>query len=858
MTIKEAAAAWGITERRVNALCKAGRISGAYKEGRRWFIPDSTQKPVDKRGHRSVVKPAVSSARKPLPIGVSDYRDACKNYYYVDKTLMIKEFLDERPKVSLFTRPRRFGKTLNMDMLRTFFEKTTEDTSVYFRDKKIWSCGESYLAHHRKYPVIFLSFKDVKYTSWEETYQTLQKLIAQEFRRHDELASSSALSDYEKEEYSLLATEAADEVEYQMSLRTLTLLLHKHHNVAPIVIIDEYDTPIQQGHVSGFYDTIIGFMRNLFSGGLKDNPHLSYGFLTGILRVAKESIFSGLNNLKINSILDERYSEYFGFTSSEVHEMADYYHASDKYQELCEWYDGYLFGNTEIFNPWSVIGYFNNNCRPKAFWQSTGSNDIIREVLASATPDIMERLELLMKGESFVTHIDTGVIYPQIQNDPSSVYSFLLVAGYLKAVSCDQSYGEDYMCEVALPNKEISFVYSKEILSQLENIIPRSVAIAIQEAIYKVDSDSLQKTLEKFLLQTISFHDAADETFYHGLILGMCAVMDNSYRITSNREAGDGRFDIQMLPLNKRLPGILIELKAGKDRSETQLEDLAKVALQQINDRAYSVDLQAMNVTSIIKIGIAFSGKRTRIAAERQNIETSQIFAVTHSPFVIHNDRRRDDKVIVLTRDATGNIVVQDKPAYFKCTSIEAIQDAFSIQGFAADKPTVYLEGRTDEKYFKKALEVFGYDVPFQFKWVGYMKDAKNEENTGKDALNKAAQFLIGRNLPIKNVCLFDCDTSRTETVRNNVYTRVIPTYTNSKRMKKGIENALILDSVDVTPYYSSKVKEGDYGDDNTIVEFQKMDFCEYICSLDSDPLKAIFANLKKIIDMLATLFQNT
>ena len=459
MTIKEAAAAWGITERRVNALCKAGRISGAYKEGRQWFIPDSAQKPMDKRGHRSEVKPAASSARKPLPIGVSDYRDACKSYYYVDKTLMIKEFLDERPKVSLFTRPRRFGKTLNMDMLRTFFEKTTEDTSVYFRDKKIWSCGESYLAHHRKYPVIFLSFKDVKYTSWEETYQTLQKLIAQEFRRHDELASSSALSDYEKEEYSLLATEAADEVEYQMSLRTLTLLLHKQHNVAPIVIIDEYDTPIQQGHVSGFYDTIIGFMRNLFSGGLKDNPHLSYGFLTGILRVAKESIFSGLNNLKINSILDERYSKYFGFTSSEVHEMADYYHASDKYQELCEWYDGYLFGNTEIFNPWSVIGYFNNNCRPKAFWQSTGSNDIIREVLASATPDIMERLELLMKGESFVTHIDTGVIYPQIQNDPSSVYSFLLVAGYLKAVSCDQSYGEDYMCEVALPNKEISFVW---------------------------------------------------------------------------------------------------------------------------------------------------------------------------------------------------------------------------------------------------------------------------------------------------------------------------------------------------------------------------------------------------------------
>ena len=618
MTIKEAASAWNITERRVNELCKAGRIAGAYKEGKQWFIPDGTQKPMDKRSRHSFVSPVEPSVRKPLPIGVSDYRDACSSYYYVDKTMLIKEFLDERPKVSLFTRPRRFGKTMNMDMLRTFFEKTNENTSVYFKDKKIWACGESYRSHQGKYPVIFLSFKDVTYPSWAETYQTLQKLIAQEFRRHAELTASPALSDFEKEEFSLLATESANEVDYQMSLRTLTLLLHKHHNIAPIVIIDEYDTPIQQGHVSGFYDTVIGFMRNLFSGGLKDNPHLSYGFLTGILRVAKESIFSGLNNLKINSILDDRYSEYFGFTSDEVREMAKYYDASDKYQELCDWYDGYRFGNTDIFNPWSVIGYFNNNCRPKAFWQSTGSNDIIREILASATPDIMERLELLMKGKSFLTHIDTGVIYPQIQNDPSSVYSFLLVAGYLKAVSCDQMYGEDYMCEVALPNKEISFVYSKEILFQLESMIPRSAAIAIRESIYKMDIDALQNTLENFLLQTISFHDAADETFYHGLILGMCAVMDQSYRITSNREAGEGRFDIQLLPLNKQLPGILIELKAGKDRSKTQLEELAKAALQQINERSYIVDLKAMKTASIIKIGIAFSGKRARIVAERQ------------------------------------------------------------------------------------------------------------------------------------------------------------------------------------------------------------------------------------------------
>ena len=620
MTIKEAAKAWGITDRRVNELCKSGRIPGAIKEDKQWFIPDNTLKPADKREKRNSQSGSSTAVRKPLPIGVSDYRDACSNYYYVDKTMLIKDFLDELPKVSLFTRPRRFGKTLNMDMLRTFFEKTEEDTSRYFRDKKIWYCGESYRRHQGKYPVIFLSFKDVKCSSWEETYEILKRLIAQEFRRHNALGSSSLLSKFEQEAFSRIATESANEIDLQMSLQTLTLFLHKHYGVAPVVIIDEYDTPIQQGHVGEFYDSVIGFMRNLFSGGLKDNPHLSYGFLTGILRVAKESIFSGLNNLKINSILDERYSEYFGFTSDEVKEMAHYYGASEKYQEICDWYDGYRFGRTDIFNPWSVIGYFNNQCQPKAFWQSTGKNDIIREVLASATPDIIERLELLMKGQSFVAQIDTGVIYPQIQSNPSSVYSFLLVAGYLKVISCGQAFGEDYMCEVALPNKEISFVYGKEILAQLETIIPRSASTAIQEAIYTMNIDALQKALKQFLLQTVSYHDTANESFYHGLVLGICATMDNSYRITSNRESGTGRFDIQMLPLNNQLPGILVELKAEKDFSNEQLELLAQTALQQINELSYTTDLRTAKVKSILKFGLAFSGKQAFCAAERENL----------------------------------------------------------------------------------------------------------------------------------------------------------------------------------------------------------------------------------------------
>ncbi len=621
MTIREAAALWNLSERRVNELCRTGRIPGAYKEGRQWIIPDKARKPADKRRKRGDFSVGTQLMRRPLPIGVSDFRDACANYYYVDKTMLIRDFLDERAKVSLFTRPRRFGKTLNMDMLRIFFECTAEDTSVYFKDKKIWQCGDIYTRHQGQYPVIFLTFKDVKCLNWQDTFKKIRKLISLEFMRHSELETSDALNAYEKQQYCRIAGDTADEMDYQMGLQILSLLLHKHWGQEAVVIIDEYDTPIQQGYSCSFYAEIINFMRNFFSGGLKDNPHLAFGFLTGILRVAKESIFSGLNNLKINSILDNRYSEYFGFTSGEVQKMAEYYGASGQYQVLCDWYDGYRFGDTDIFNPWSVIGFFNNSCRPKAFWQSTGSNDIIREVLASATPDIMERLEALMKGESFITHIDTGVIYPQIQKNPSSVYSFLLVAGYLKAVSCSQTYGEDYLCEVALPNKEISFVYSKEILSQLESIIPRPAAIAVQEAIYKMDADTLQKTLENFLLQTISFHDAANETFYHGLILGMCAVTDNSYRVVSNREAGEGRFDIQMIPLNRQLPGIVIELKSGKNCTESHLEELARTAPRQINNLKYDAELQSMKLPSIIRIGIAFSGKKARIAAEREQKE---------------------------------------------------------------------------------------------------------------------------------------------------------------------------------------------------------------------------------------------
>lgn len=320
--------------------------------------------------------------------------------------------------------------------------------------------------------MIYVTFKDVKSETWESAYDLISKILRNEVERHSELLESSRISSYEKKYITNILEGEVNQNDVALVFLNLSRMLHAHYEVAPIIIIDEYDMPIQQGYLRGYYDKVIDFMRTLFSsGGLKDNPYLSYGFLTGILRVAKESIFSGLNNLKINSILDNRYSAYFGFTPDEVREMAEYYAVPEKYEEICEWYDGYRFGKTEIFNPWSVIGYFNNECMPRAFWQSTGSNDIIREVLTYAVPETYEKLETLMQGKSFVTHIDTDVIYPQIRKNPSTIYSFLLVTGYLKAITKNQTFGGGYMCEVALPNKEISYVYSKEILSQFENHI---------------------------------------------------------------------------------------------------------------------------------------------------------------------------------------------------------------------------------------------------------------------------------------------------------------------------------------------------------------------------------------------------
>lgn len=605
---KEMAAKWCVSERTVTNLCVQGRIDGAIKSGKSWQIPDDTNRPVDLRFKNTNGN---SMKRKPLPIGISDYKRAVSEYYYVDKTLLIKEFLDRKTLVTLFTRPRRFGKTLNMDMLRVYFEKTKEDTSVYFKDKAIWKMGKEYTKHQGKYPVIFLTFKDVKFDSWETTLEKIKGLLQEEFGRHIELLDSEKLETYEKDYFKTILSGEAGEVDLASSLENLSRMLYKHYEIAPIIIVDEYDTPIQEGYSKDFYENIINFMRNFFSGAFKDNRYLSFGFLTGILRIAQESIFSGLNNLSVNSILDQEYDCFFGFTENEVDELLSCYNVSSSKQELKDWYDGYLFGNTEIYNPWSVINYVARGCVPQAYWANTGKNEILAEVLHDATEDIIDKLYSLVKKEKVVVCINQNVVYRSLQNDPSNIYNLLFVAGYLKAEKKELQQDGFYICEATIPNKEIRIVYKNEILSYLMNVgaIQQSTANKIAESLYTNNFTQLQNTLMEYMKKSISYFDTSSESFYHGLVLGLMAMLDSRYKILSNRESGEGRYDIALIPTDTNYPAFIMELKWKNHLDKETLNELAKKALKQIDDKHYENEILNECKVKIIKIGIAFSGK---------------------------------------------------------------------------------------------------------------------------------------------------------------------------------------------------------------------------------------------------------
>lgn len=553
------------------------------------------------------------SRKLPLPVGTTNYKKICEDSYYVDKTLLIKEILDEKVNVALFTRPRRFGKTLNMDMLRTFFEKAAEDTGRYFQDKKIWQQGEKYTSHQGQYPVIFLSLKDIKARKWQYAFDALKYIISVEYMRHSELKRSSELEEADIELYNRIVKNQAGYMEYVFSLQALSRMLHQHHKQAPVIIIDEYDTPIQEGFVNGYYDDAVEFIRSFFSAALKDNPHARQIVMTGILRIAKESIFSGLNNIRVFSVLDKKFSEFFGFMTSEVQQMAAYYEQTDKLPELKAWYDGYKFGDTEIFNPWSVINYFSNNCQAMPYWVQTSANTIIQEILKTYNDDTYRNLHALLGKTEVQSIVRTNIIYPKLKEPQTNILGFLLMTGYLKSTGTELDARGDYICRLSIPNKEIKTIYYNEILSLLTEDIGENTVMNLANALYDKDAAKIKEALNKFMLKTISYYDNLKENYYHGLMLGLLAIGESNYDIRSNRESGLGRYDIQLIPKKSALPGIIIEVKAADKDAGVELSKLAQTALKQIDEKKYDTELCAQGVNDIIKYGVAFKGKTVEI-----------------------------------------------------------------------------------------------------------------------------------------------------------------------------------------------------------------------------------------------------
>lgn len=550
-----------------------------------------------------------------LPIGSTNYKEVCTHYYYLDKTLLIKDVLDDGAKILLLTRPRRFGKTLNMDMLRTFFEKTDEDTSSYFKNKKIWQQGEAYTREQGKYPVIYLSLKDIKSSEWETAFGLLKLVIASEFSRHRELDDSTKIAEEDSSFYKKIVNGTAAKEDYMLSLRRLSQMLQAYYELPVVIIIDEYDTPIQEGYVNGYYAQSVEFIRNFFSAALKDNPYVKLSVMTGILRVAKESIFSGLNNVRVYSVLDKRFSSYFGFTSAEVQTMAEYYEAEAKLPEIKQWYDGYKFGEVEIYNPWSVINYFANDCEAEPYWVQTSANLTIREIIKNLDESACEQLRELLNGATVQSVVETNIIYPSLRDTTMNIFGFLLLTGYLKAVKTMKLEGMN-ICELAIPNKEVKTVYRREILSLLQESRSGDTINKLQLYLITKNSRQLQAALRKFLLEAVSFYDGLQENYYQGLLLGMTGMFTNDYYPLSNRESGEGRFDIQLTPKTQGMPGIIIEIKAAKDASAEQLKMLAEQALEQIEVKHYDTELRRQGIGTIYKYGIAFCGKKVEIATK--------------------------------------------------------------------------------------------------------------------------------------------------------------------------------------------------------------------------------------------------
>ena len=556
--------------------------------------------------------------KKQIAIGVEDFKEIIvKDGYFVDKTLMIKKLIEENAKVTLFMRPRRFGKTLNQFMIRRFFEDERTrsgeriDNGDLFDGLKVAACGEEVLQHQQQYPVIFLSLKSAKQPNFEEAYKKICKALAEEFRRHQYLLAGNSLADDQKIMFQKIMTGQADYSAYNDALKFLSECLWQYHGKNTMLLIDEYDVPLENAYLEGFYDQMIRFIRSLFESALKTNPYLEKSVITGCLRISKESIFTGLNNLETDSVLHTRYADSFGFTEDEVKAMLAYYDLAAELPEVKRWYDGYLFNETEIYNPWSILKYVNDR-KDKVtkfalpYWSNTSSNSIVREMVGEADADAKRDLETLINGGTIEKQVHEDITYGDMHQSQDNLWNFLFFTGYLKKISerKDES-GETLYLSMAIPNTEIKTIYKNSIAYWFEQRMKQTDRSPLLHALETGDCEAAENFINEQLFQTISYYDYA-ENFYHGFMLGILTNI-GGYRVKSNRESGNGRPDIVMTESKFRGRAMILELKISD--TIQGMERKCEEALTQMKEQKYESSLEDDGYQPILKYAICFFKK---------------------------------------------------------------------------------------------------------------------------------------------------------------------------------------------------------------------------------------------------------
>lgn len=544
-----------------------------------------------------------------MPIGVDDFKELRENYYFIDKTDFIRQLIDDHSKVTLITRPRRFGKTVTMSMLEYFFSiDKKEESKDLFHGLAVEKAGLSYMKHRGIYPVIFISLKDGQSPSWEQMLNFFSLFLRRLYLQYAYLMKADTLDECMKEDYHRIVNRQADQTEMAFALTRLMEMMQAYYGQPVILLLDEYDAPIQYAWDQGYYDQCIGFMRQFLSSALKTNRALDFAVLTGVLRVAKESIFSGLNNLSVCSVLSRKYSNILGFTPAETVAMAEDLGVEKMLPELRQWYDGYRFGTDDMYNPWSVINYMDNECTPMPYWVHTSGNYILKQLLSHADCLRIKELQGLLDGKTVTVSLNETVMYDQIEKDASALYTLLLTTGYLTIESASLTTYNRY--SLRIPNEEIKQVYGQEILNTIAVGADRNTFDTLFDALFSGQERDFEYQLQQILLRFASTYDTANkESFYHGFMLGISALfLDKQYIVESNRESGYGRFDIAIFPKDTQKAGVILEFKAA-DKMDS-LEEKAGEALQQIQDKQYEVEFAKRDITNLWKYGVAFCGKQ--------------------------------------------------------------------------------------------------------------------------------------------------------------------------------------------------------------------------------------------------------